>query len=144
MTSCIEPFAGDPISFPSNCLRAESMSFLLYKEENSFRPIKTVPSTCPPPIHFRGKPNVYDNFCFEQKDSHKVERELYSILKPFGYVETASETEHKTACAFNKRNAFVVTPSLDVYKCEDLAVVKEHSVGKITPDGKLVINKSVL
>jgi uncharacterized protein len=95
-------------------------------------------------VHFRGASHCYESRCVaDHNERYSVEKEVYSILKPYGYADTVTDIALSTGCGFNKPRAFVITPSLDVYKCEELAASGVFSVGHIDSDGNMVLKKDV-
>ena len=67
--------------------------------------------------------------------------EIFRILQPLGYADTPSYLESKDTCLYHWKRGFAVSPSLDLFKCDELIDHPEFKVGKIGMDGVPIMNE---
>jgi uncharacterized protein len=91
-------------------------------------------------IQFRGgEHNYLDKVIDSEELDAKIDRELYAIMKPFGYVETVSDISRKSVCSVHRKNDFMFTPQLEAFKCDELIDNPEHRIGRIDENSRLVL-----
>lgn len=94
-------------------------------------------------IHFREKIMLYSDYIIDacELDS-TVDLELYKVLNPLGYAVSPCDLERKMTCMFHWKNGFVFTPSMDVFKCDELIGQKEHCIGHVNNDGDMILDRA--
>jgi len=94
-------------------------------------------------IHFREKAMPYSEHIINTFDlDSKFDVELYKVLNPLGYAHSPCDLERKMTCMFHWKNGFVFTPSMDVFKCDELIEQKEHCIGHVDNDGEMALDRS--
>lgn len=75
-----------------------------------------------------------------------IEDNDYTLhIRPQLYLQMGSNAGRnsfgkKKPCGFNRSNSYIITPSLDVYKCENLVGQKRYSIGTLSISGELLKN----
>jgi uncharacterized protein len=90
-------------------------------------------------VLFRGKQTAYDiNVISTDEFDKSYDWELYKILKKYGYANVPAHFEINTSCQFHNKYGYVVSPNLEVAKCDELLDLPEYRIGYINDEGKLV------
>jgi len=91
-------------------------------------------------VLFRGKKTSYDdNIISDLEFDKEIDWKLFELLREYGFVNSPSILEIRLPCQFYNKFGYVVSPSLNVAKCDELVDIKEHEIGYINNDGQLVI-----
>lgn len=93
-------------------------------------------------VMFRGKETTYSPNTISSLEMIKKGwvTNMYSILKKYGYSNSICEIDLYKPCQFYCTHGYVVSPTLEVAKCDELLDIKEYQIGKINADGELVLS----
>jgi uncharacterized protein len=87
-------------------------------------------------IHFREKKTDYDsNLIPSESFDHDFDMDIFRILQPLGFATAPSKLEPIHTCLFHWRRGYAVSPSLNLFKCDELIDHQEFCVGHITDVG---------
>lgn len=92
-------------------------------------------------IHFREKQTEYQDkmLSFESFDE-TFDLEIFRILAPLGYADSPANLDSRDTCLYHWKRGFAVSPSLDLFKCDELIDHPEYRVGSIDDNGVPVMN----
>jgi uncharacterized protein len=91
-------------------------------------------------IHFQERNTAYAADTIDERDlDGTVGAQLFRTLEPLGFASSPTNLERRTTCMFHWYKGFVVTPSLELFKCDELVGMSEHQVGLIDETGHLVL-----
>jgi uncharacterized protein len=87
-------------------------------------------------IHFRERKTEYTRKMVSAEEFDETfDLEIFRILAPLGYADSPSDLEPIDTCLYHSRRGFAVSPSLELFKCDELIDHPEYSVGSIGEDG---------
>jgi uncharacterized protein len=87
-------------------------------------------------IHFREKQTPYAaNMIPSSEFDENFDLEIFRILQPLGYASSPSKLDAVDTCLYHWKRGFAVSPSLELFKCDELIDFPEHCVGHIDQDG---------
>lgn len=66
--------------------------------------------------------------------------DLYKILEPYGYAPTIDDFTILTTCMLHRYHGYVISPELNVFKCDELVDLEQFKVGYINKEGKLILD----
>lgn len=93
-------------------------------------------------IHFREKKTDYDaNMISSEQFDENFDLEIFKILQPLGFADSPAPLESRDTCLYHWKKGFSVSPSLDLFKCDELIDNPEYCVGHIGVDGIPVYNQ---
>ena len=93
-------------------------------------------------IHFREKETEYTKNMISSKDfEDNFDLEIFRILQPLGYASSPSKLDAVDTCLYHWKRGFAVSPSLDLFKCDELIDFSEYRVGHIDQDGVPHLNE---
>jgi uncharacterized protein len=92
-------------------------------------------------IFFRGKetpytPNIIDELQYYQDGTCA---KLYGILSKYGYSDTPCAITDFEVCQFYRLHSYVLSPKLEVAKCDEILDSKEQQVGYINENAELIL-----
>ena len=87
-------------------------------------------------IHFREKETEYTTEMISSKDfDENYDYEIFKILQPFGFADSPSKLDSIDTCLYHWKRGYSVSPSLHLFKCDELIDYPEFCVGQIGEDG---------
>ena len=93
-------------------------------------------------IHFREKETEYTAEMISSKDfDENYDYEIFRILQPFGFADSPSKLDSIDTCLYHWKRGYSVSPSLHLFKCDELIDYPEFCVGQIGEDGIPQINQ---
>lgn len=93
-------------------------------------------------IHFREKKTDYlEKMVSAEAFDEAFDLEIFRILAPLGYADSPSSLDSRDTCLYHWKRGFAVSPSLDLFKCDELIEHPEYRVGWIDENGVPVINE---
>jgi uncharacterized protein len=92
-------------------------------------------------IHFREKETDYqEKMLSSQAFDETFDLEIFRILAPLGYADSPANLESRDTCLYHWKRGFAVSPSLDLFKCDELIEHPEYRVGTIDGNGVPIMN----
>lgn len=93
-------------------------------------------------VMFRGKKTPYTPNTITTLEMIKKGwiTNIYSILSKYEYTNNICNIELYKPCQFYCKHSYVVSPTLEIAKCDELLDIKEYQIGKISPLGELVLS----
>lgn len=93
-------------------------------------------------IHFREKKTDYDEKTVTgEAFDETFDLEIFRILAPLGYADSPASLESRDTCLYHWKRGFAVSPSLDLFKCDELIEHPEYRVGTIDGNGVPIMNQ---
>jgi uncharacterized protein len=91
-------------------------------------------------VHFRRKTTNYSPYIFSEKDLilGGINKELFDIVSKYGYADTPCSISLYEPCQFYRKHSYVISPILEVAKCDELLDIREQQIGRIDDDGVMV------
>lgn len=87
-------------------------------------------------IHFREKNTEYSGKMISSKEfEENFDLKMFRILQPLGFADSPSKLESHDTCLFHWKRGFSVSPSLGLFKCDELIDFPEYCVGQIDNNG---------
>jgi uncharacterized protein len=87
-------------------------------------------------IHFREKQTEYAGNTISSKDfEENFDLEIFRLLQPLGYASSPAKLDSVDTCLYHWKRGFAVSPSLELFKCDELIDFPEYCVGHIDQDG---------
>jgi uncharacterized protein len=94
-------------------------------------------------VHFREKNTEYARrMITSEAFEESYDLQIYRILQPLGYADSPCELDPPSTCLFHWKRGFSISPSLELYKCDELIDYPEFCVGYIDANGKSVMHDS--
>ncbi len=90
-------------------------------------------------VFFRGKSTPYSTNIINEKSYYQngMCLKIFHVLSKYGYSDTPCVIEPSRVCQFYRLHSYVVSPKLEVAKCDELLDIKEQRVGYIDSSGSL-------
>ena len=93
-------------------------------------------------IHFREKKTDYlEKMVSAEEFDEAFDLEIFRVLAPLGYADSPSSLDSRDTCLYHWKRGFAVSPSLDLFKCDELIDHPEYRVGWIDENGAPVMNE---
>ncbi len=97
-------------------------------------------------IHFREKETNYEPAIPRLVDIEagldSPEMIMFRAMSKFGFADSPVSLDAKTTCMYHWHRGFAVSPTLHLFKCDELIDYPEYSVGFIDEDGALNIKST--
>lgn len=100
-------------------------------------------------INFREQKNEYSEKMISSEDfEQNFDLEIFRVLQPLGYATSPSKLDSVDTCLYHWKRGFAVSPSLELFKCDELIDFPEYRVGHIDDKGvphliKMVYDQAV-
>lgn len=90
-------------------------------------------------VFFRGKSTPYSTNVINEKSYYQngICLKIFHVLSKYGYSDTPCVIESSRVCQFYRLHSYVVSPKLEVAKCDELLDIKKQQVGYIDSSGLL-------
>jgi uncharacterized protein len=87
-------------------------------------------------INFRERETDYGkNMITSEEFENNYDLEILRILQPLGYASSPSKLDSVDTCLYHWKRGFAVSPSLELFKCDELIEFPEYCVGHIDENG---------
>jgi len=87
-------------------------------------------------INFRERETEYaKNMISSEEFENSFDLEIFRILQPLGYASSPSKLDSVDTCLYHWKRGFAVSPSLELFKCDELIDFPEYCVGHIDEAG---------
>ena len=82
----------------------------------------------------------YTDMCFSHQEMANFEDIMFGTMDELGVVYDKPKLVKHSPCTFDREDAFLIGPYLDLYKCWEFVGQKDKQVGHLNGDGEVVLN----